>query len=211
MLAGERGYLLSDGEMQDEVRAGLEETLPDIRRYRAFPAVRVWLNPDEIPPPGHIRYAPPEVREQIEWSVPQATGDAAAPDSHVEEAIVEEAIVEDSLVEEEYFEEEAVAEDAELDDIVLRDDSPEVLASETTEDVEVEPLQPETDPAEPASELEICPQCGTDLPVSAAFCPFCGTRLWPEHCEACGAELESAWRFCAACGAPKSAGEIDPA
>lgn len=197
MLAGERGYLLSEGNMQDEVRAGLEETLPDIRRYRAFPDARIWLNPDKIPPPGHIRYAPPELRDRAEWSAPPVGDDAALPDSHVEEAIVEE----------ERIEEEESVEEAELDDVVLREDHPEGVASEETVAFHSEPLAV----VEPATELEICRQCGTDLPVGAAFCPFCGTRLSPQTCEACGAELASAWGFCAACGAPRSGKSTDPA
>ncbi|HSG82671.1 MAG TPA: zinc ribbon domain-containing protein [Gemmatimonadota bacterium] len=64
LLSGERGYLQGDPVMQQELRAGLEETLPDIRRYHAFPDTRVWLNADLIPPPGHIRYAPPELRQR---------------------------------------------------------------------------------------------------------------------------------------------------
>jgi hypothetical protein len=205
MLAGERGYLLSDGSMQDELRAGLEETLPDIRRYRAFPDVRVWLNSDEIPPPGHIRYAPPEVRDQAEWSAARPVDDAASPHSHAEEAIVEEAIVEEGIVEEasveeERIEEEEYSEEAELDDVVL--------ATEETPGLDLEPPEPEQNPA---AELEICPNCGTDSPAAAAFCPFCGMRLSPQNCEACGAELESAWSFCAACGVPRSRSSADPA
>ena len=207
MLASERGYLLSEGNMQDEVRAGLEETLPDIRRYRAFPDARIWLNPDKIPPPGHIRYAPPELRDRAEWSAPPVGDDAALPESHVEEAIVE------------------LVEEAELDDVVLRDDYPEGVASKETAAFHAEPLQPEEVPelsddeagvpepavVEPATELELCRQCGTDLPVGAAFCPFCGTRLSPQTCEACGAKLESAWGFCASCGAPRFGRSTDPA
>lgn len=197
MLAGEHGYLLSEGSMQDELRAGLEETLPDIRRYRAFPDARIWLTPDKIPPPGHIRYAPPELRDRAEWSAPPVRDDAALPDSPLEEAIVEE----------ERIEEEYSVEEAELDDVVLREDHPEGGVSEETAAFHAEPSAV----VEPATELEICPQCGTDLPVGVAFCPFCGTRLSPQTCEACGSELESAWRFCAACGAPRSGRSTDPA
>jgi len=198
MLAGERGYLLGDGSMQDELRAGLEETLPDIRRYRAFPDTRVWLNPDEIPPPGHIRYAPPELRDQEEWSAPRVEDDAALPDLHTEEAIVEERRIE----EEEFLEE------AELDDVVLQDDHAEEIPELTDEDADVPESSTVTNPA---AELETCPHCGTDSPLAAIFCPFCGTRLIPKNCETCGAELESAWRFCAACGAPRSGRSGDPA
>ncbi len=79
LLSGERGYLQGDPAMQEELRAGLEEALPDLRRHRAFAAAEVRLNPREIPPPGHTRYAPPEVRERNDWR-----GDAleaAAPDA----------------------------------------------------------------------------------------------------------------------------------
>jgi hypothetical protein len=67
LLAGERGYLQGDPAMQEELKAGLAEALPDIRRYRAFPDMRVSLDAELVPPPGHIRYAPPEVRERLEW------------------------------------------------------------------------------------------------------------------------------------------------
>lgn len=70
LLAGDRSYLLGDSAVQEELRAGIEEKLPDIRRYRAFPDARVWLNSAAIPPPGHIRYAPPELRERSEWREP---------------------------------------------------------------------------------------------------------------------------------------------
>lgn len=67
LLAGERDYLLSDHDVQEELRAGLQESLPDIRRFLAFPDVRVRLNADKVPPPGDIRYAPPELREGVDW------------------------------------------------------------------------------------------------------------------------------------------------
>jgi hypothetical protein len=67
LLSGERGYVLGDAVVQGELRSGLEEALPDIRRYRAFPEARIWLDTEQIPPPGHIRYAPPEVREGTDW------------------------------------------------------------------------------------------------------------------------------------------------
>lgn len=82
LLAGERDYLLSDRDVQEELRAGLVESLPDIRRFLAFPDVRVWLNADKVPPPGDIRYAPPELREGVDWV-------SEAIESHEEERAAE--------------------------------------------------------------------------------------------------------------------------
>jgi hypothetical protein len=67
LLSGERGYVESDPVMQGELKAGLDESLPDIRRFLAFPDVKISLNPEKIPPPGDIRYAPPELREATDW------------------------------------------------------------------------------------------------------------------------------------------------
>lgn len=81
LLSGERDYLLCDRMVQEELRAGLEESLPDIRRFLAYPDVRVQLNPEKIPPPGDIRYAPPEMREGHDWAseaIEAAEAEAAA-------------------------------------------------------------------------------------------------------------------------------------
>ncbi|MGD2217521.1 MAG: zinc ribbon domain-containing protein [Gemmatimonadales bacterium] len=82
LLSGERDYLLSDRDVQEELRAGLVESLPDIRRFLAFPDVRVWLNAEKVPPPGDIRYAPPELREGVDWV-------SEAIESHEEERAAE--------------------------------------------------------------------------------------------------------------------------
>jgi len=205
LLAGERGYLLSDGRMQEEVRAGLDETLPDIRRYRAFPDVRVWLNPREIPPPGDIRFAPPELREQADWTAPRSV----EPEPETAEEFAEEVLSD--------ADEADVAEEAdtsfELDEELptaheFAQETAEIEESETG----VESIVPESPPeVEAPGMLEFCPQCGADVPEEAAFCPFCGCRLSPETCRSCGAEVEPGWRFCAACGSSKEGADVGPA
>jgi len=212
LLAGERGYLLSDGRMQEEVRAGLDETLPDIRRYRAFPDVRVRLNPKEIPPPGDIRFAPPELREQADWTAPRS----AEPEPETPDEFAEEALTDADAADEGSYEAD-VAEKAdtsfELDEELpaaheFAPETAEIAESETG----VESIVPESPPeVEAPGLLEFCPQCGADVPEEASFCPFCGCRLSPETCRSCGAEVERGWRFCAACGSSKEGADVGPA
>lgn len=155
LLSGEREYLASDRLVQDELRAGLGERLPDIRRYLAFPDARVRLNPDKIPLPGDFRYAPPEVREQVDWSSTSISDSQSVPDPSPEEPATRPETQE---IEEQTFE---------------------------------------------APVLSECPRCQADLPETAAFCPYCGSRLASEACRSCGAELQATYSFCASCGEPR--------
>ncbi len=179
LLSGERGYVLSEGPMQEELRAGLEEPLPDIRRYRAFSESRVWLNPDEIPPPGDIRYAPPELRERAARIAPADAGDGDVPD----ELPTATSTVESEL--------QAADTDAGTSSDSGAEGAPATDA----------PASGEAPTG--SAELRLCPGCGADLPSRALFCPFCGYRLAPVICPSCGAELETFWRFCARCGTPR--------
>jgi ribosomal protein L40E len=49
----------------------------------------------------------------------------------------------------------------------------------------------------------LCHNCGNKLPVSAAFCSSCGTKMQasaPNICTACGVELPDGAEFCINCG-----------
>jgi hypothetical protein len=47
-----------------------------------------------------------------------------------------------------------------------------------------------------------CRYCGGTLPDGRriTFCPHCGQNLTLQHCPACGTELEVGWKFCVVCG-----------
>lgn len=53
-----------------------------------------------------------------------------------------------------------------------------------------------------------CPSCGADVPLRAAFCNSCGTRMTPEAspaeggrvCPVCGAAVAEGNQFCTHCG-----------
>jgi hypothetical protein len=166
LLSGERGYLSSDGEMQSELQAGLGELLPDIRRYRSFPEARVWLNPAEIPPPGDIRYAPPEVRER---AVADLDVDTADP---LDDGPVSGAAVEPDL-----------AADRSASPVDAGIDAMSEIAGETA------PAAMGRCPhcaGEPPENAVFCPFCGSRLSVET--CGACGAELEPtwHYCAACG-------------------------
>jgi len=180
MLAGERGYLFAEGELQSELQTGLGELVADIRRYRSQPEARVWLNPEKIPPPGDIRYAPPEVRERTDWA--RAALDAELVASDVGEV---GTVADPPLA-------TAASEDS---DRTIPD---EVTADEATSGRSDSEATNELAPADAG----VCPECAEPLPENAAFCPFCGFPVSGE-CGSCGAPLKPTWRYCAACGRPR--------
>jgi hypothetical protein len=150
LLAGERDYLLGDRDVQEELRAGLAEALPDIRRFLAFPDVRVRVNADKVPPPGDIRYAPPELREGVDWV------------SEAIESREEELAAESSAG-------EAPAAAGGAADAAARAFCP-MCGGEVPESAAFCPycgrrLTP-----------EVCATCSADLDPVWSFCPRCGTR-----------------------------------
>lgn len=212
LLAGERQYLLSeDSAMQESLKEALEAPVPDLGRFRTYPHVRVWLNPEEIPPPGDTRYAPPELRDR-------AVRAADRPDpqrpSHEEidvvgaEDLPEEAgspapggTVEASSTGPRYESPgDPQAEEAAADGEAGQDGSAEAR------------LDARRDPSKRAVPQTACPHCETALPERATrYCPFCGFALEEARCARCGAPLERAWRYCSECGAARGFGPSDPA
>ncbi len=48
-----------------------------------------------------------------------------------------------------------------------------------------------------------CPECGSQIPDDAQFCPYCGHQVMIfVKCEQCGKNLPPNARFCSRCGAP---------
>lgn len=66
-------------------------------------------------------------------------------------------------------------------------------------------------------EVRVCPSCGKEVPVEAAFCIFCGTPMPKKpvpsqedavKCPHCGAVVRKGAKFCSSCGKPMT--EMDP-
>lgn len=54
----------------------------------------------------------------------------------------------------------------------------------------------------PVAAGESCRYCGSALPDGrrVTFCPSCGQNVTVQHCPACATELEVGWKFCISCG-----------
>lgn len=181
LLSGERGYLLSEGDLQPELQAGLDEIVADIRRYRSYPEARVWLDPEKVPPPGDIRYAPPEVRERTDWARAIMANDVAVPDPEETQPSIHPKADLGAF---------APPESRPVDDSTPVEDT----GAGESENGAISGAAP----AAPG----MCLGCAERLPEGALFCPFCGSPV-AGQCRSCGAEMEPAWRYCAACGEPR--------
>lgn len=183
LLAGEREYLIVDPVVREDLRRALNDPLPDIRRYRSYPDAQVLLNPDTIPPPGDIRYAPPEVRDLAAHALSAQMSEAAhadtdGPDGDAtgpEAGEVAAGTPGQAHAEEQDEPGTATGGDAEAGD--------ETAASAAEE-----------------GPTDMCPGCGEETPGDAAFCPFCGRRLGVARCPDCGVDLKAEWRYCPGCG-----------
>lgn len=185
LISGERGYLLSETpEMQEDVRTGLKESFPDVRRFLAYPDVRVWLNSEEIPPPGHIRYAPPALQEAAAQVARQPAKDRAAAISNHGGA----------------------ARTAPVRELHAVEQAPEQHVEESDH------YESGIESTGSTPRLETCPDCGIVLPERPVnYCPQCGRRIARALCHTCGEELEPAWQFCVECGTPRGPRAVNSA
>lgn len=175
LLAGEREYLIVDPVVREDLRRALNDPLPDIRRYRTHPDARVMVNPDTIPPPGDIRYAPPEVRDLATQAAELSMEPAEDAPRHADGAGSEEIEV------------------GEVGTPATEQGGPE--GNEPTGTASEGEERSAGDDA-----ATRCPECGEETPGDAAFCPFCGRRIGVSECPDCGIELKTEWSYCPGCG-----------
>lgn len=63
--------------------------------------------------------------------------------------------------------------------------------------------------------VQLCPQCGAEVPINAAYCNHCGYKM-PEYipagmikCTNCGQLVREGTRFCTRCGTPITAQPVE--
>ena len=175
LLAGTRGLLNGDPEMQMANQADLESPNPDLSIFRAWATASVSINANAV------RALDSQSTAAIRTSTPAASTRQAAmaglPTLEVPTSV-------------------SPAASSPISTAATRTAAPVV----TPPGVQAAPSQPLT--VMPHTHGPGCRYCGGELPDSreAHFCPHCGQNLSVKQCPACSTELEVEWQFCITCG-----------
>lgn len=181
LLAGVRGLVTADEELQRALRKELESPNPDLSAFKGYATTLVSLSHEAL-----------KAHEQ-QPVVRRVSGgqDAASPLGVAAHAAL------------------AARTTQTLDARPTARAAPPPSATAARPPVDGAPSPPapvNVERMSPTSRSESAPDdcryCGGVLPDGrgATFCPHCGHNLTIQHCEACNTELEVGWRFCITCG-----------
>ena len=175
LLAGNRGLLHGDPDMQAALQAELESPNPDLSIFRAWATASVSINATAVrsldsqsavavrtpSPAASTRQAEMAGRATLELSTSVASP-AMSPVAHVSGGRTSAPVA----------------------------TPPEVRTAPA-------PVSAAPHPHGPG-----CRYCAGELPEGrdAHFCPHCGQNLSVKQCPACSTELEVEWQFCITCG-----------
>lgn len=173
LIAGERGYLVSEAEVQKALRAELATPNPDPSVFRQFAHAQVAFAPEALRALAHdggAMPAPPPVSASPLSAPPVAP--PAAPPMPVRPP-----------------------QPPPRPTVPAPPPPRPVMAPEI-----VAPVAGRT-PATIQGGGS-CRFCGGTLPDGRriTYCPHCGQNLTVQNCPACGTELEVGWKFCVTCG-----------
>lgn len=175
LLAGERGYLQGQSDMQEALKQELAGNNPNTSIFREFAASRVALPSDSVRRAEHVfargGHAP---------AAAMATASTARSSS-------EPAVVRQSAI--------PVGHSVEPSSPSLPPTTPIAPAAAQR--------PPRAEAREvPGAAGERCRYCSGALPPGrpVTYCPHCGQNLTIRRCPACATELDLAWKFCITCG-----------
>lgn len=217
LLAGLRGYLAGEADMQQAMRAELASPNPDLTAFRVYATSTVSLTAEPLraleQQPASAQSAPRSGGAE-RASSPGMAGAAAmaardtesfddgpigAPRERRPEAPPRANVPPAAT--------EPVASAAALPPSAPQAPQPP-HAPAPPRGAEVSPRGGEVSPR--GAEVrrhgggrgEACRYCGGTLPDGrkTTFCPHCGHNLTVQHCPACGTELEVGWKYCITCG-----------
>ena len=198
LLAGARGLLAGDKDMQAALRRELESPSPDLSAYRAFAASLVAFTPEPLR--AVMLHPSPEGSEVLDLSpspTEQASLAARATESLATPADAARSSPASPLPA------PATAATPEGAAASARRSAPDATTGVSESPVISRPSMPAARPNPVrANPGDSCRYCGSPLPEgrSLVFCPGCGHNLTIKQCPACNTELEVGWKFCVTCG-----------
>jgi hypothetical protein len=174
LLAGTRGYLTGDADMQRALRDELEGMSPDLSAYRAYANSQIAIAADAV-------------RNIDQQAIGHGAAVAAA--AFTEPAVAERAT-------------ERIGASGTPPDTARAASFSLQPVSEMPSSSGASQPAPGTPHGGDAATGHACRYCGGSLPhgKSIVYCPYCGHDLTVQHCPACNTELEIGWRFCITCG-----------
>ena len=216
LLAGLRGYVSADAEMQKAMRQELASPNPDLGAFRVYATAMVSLAPEPLRAIERIQVVSEAPRAAAASLSPGAqavlagrateavdvSGDRpAAPSSPAPASPAPASPAPASP---------APASPAPIPAPPKPPTVPSFAAPAKPAPPPREPVAPPTGtqmaPPRPAPSPALagsaCRYCGGGLPEGrrVTFCPSCGHNLTVQHCPACATELEVGWKFCITCG-----------
>lgn len=206
LLAGTRGLLTGDPDLQAALKAELESPNPDLSLFRAWGTASVSINPAAVreldshtaaalrrPSPvvaDTSRQAEMAGRATLEVAAPSAISAPAAaaaarpvPAAPSSAAPAPTGPAPAST--------KVAPAPAKIAPVPTRSNAPALASGR--QPVAAAAAKP-TGPG--------CRYCGGELPEGrdAHFCPHCGQNLTVKQCPACSTELEVEWQYCITCG-----------
>lgn len=187
LLAGTRGLLNGDPDMQAALQAELESPNPDLSVFRAWGTAAVSINAMAVrsmdsqatvavrhpSPPASTRQAEMAGRATLEVPA-SAVATISAPAARAGAAKTATSVA----------------------------TPPAARPSPAAPAARAAPAAPAAPAAIAHAHGVGCRYCGGELPEGreAHFCPHCGQNLAIKQCPACSTELEVEWQFCITCG-----------
>lgn len=184
LLAGERGYLQGEPDMQESMKKELGGSNPNTSIFREFAASRVGLPSDATRRAEHVLSrggGPPAARA--------ATAPAAA-----QAPVADAAGVRQSAI------------PLGHNEPVSPSLPPTPGSVPATPAPVAPPRQQRQKSAEqatvPGAAGDRCRYCSGTLPPGrpVTYCPHCGQNLTIRRCPACATELDLSWKYCITCG-----------
>lgn len=239
LLAGLRGYLTSDDELQRAMRTELSSSNPDLTAFRIYATSTVALAPEALRAlerrllthePGHATPNALSAGEQASLAG-RATESLEVTSQSPTVAPPLDSGATPGAAGAVRAAPRAPTPAAPVPPVSRRAPAPPSAASRVPQAAPAAhatpsaPVSPPAPPpprtpsmtvprttAPPVSAGATCRYCSGVLPDGrrVTFCPSCGHNLTVQHCPACATELEVDWKFCITCGRGIEAGEATP-